>query len=237
MLRNDERKNDELRQINCIKGFIGSAPGSVLMECGRTRVICTATMEEKVPPFLVGTGKGWLTAEYAMLPASTGARKQRDGARPDGRSVEIQRLIGRSLRTIVDLSTFGERTIRVDCDVIEADGGTRTASINGAFIALALLIDDLLGQGTIKTSPIIDQVAAISVGIVDEVPMLDLCYTEDSSAQVDMNLVMTGEGKIIEIQGTGEKRAFDMSEMQKLIDLAQAGIKNIFEKQNKILIK
>ena len=229
------RKENEIRPIRMIPNFIPSADGSVLIECGNTRVICTAMVEERVPPFVLGTGRGWVTAEYAMLPGSTQTRKQRERGKADGRSTEIQRLIGRSLRSVVDLSRLGERTVYLDCDVIQADGGTRTASITGAFVALSLAVDKMLSDGTLECSPIRDHVAAVSCGIVDQQPMLDLCYAEDSTAQVDMNFVMTGAGDFVEIQGTGEERPFKKEELDKLMGLAAGGIQELIAIQKRAL--
>ncbi len=235
MDRMDGRKPDENRVCNIIPGFVGTADGSCMIETGKTRVICTASIEEEVPPFLRGKGQGWVTAEYAMLPASTGRRKARDGIKKDGRSVEIQRLIGRSLRQAVDLKALGERSITLDCDVLEADGGTRTASITGAFVALTLAVDKLISQGKLTRSPIIRQVAAVSVGVVKDTPCLDLCYLEDSGAQVDMNLVMNDLGDFIELQGTGEGRAFSRSEMEALVALGESGIRILMQAQREAL--
>ncbi len=235
MTRPDGRAPDALRPLTLEPGFVRTATGSCLITCGGTRVICTVSAEERVPPFLKGKGTGWITAEYAMLPASTGERKQREFMKRDGRSVEIQRLIGRSLRQAVDLSRLGERTLTIDCDVLEADGGTRTASITGAFVALVKTIEALLAQGKLKESPIIRQVAAVSCGMVDDTPCLDLCYLEDSAAQVDMNLVLNDAGGCIEIQGTGEKRACTMEELQALIALGQAGIRQLMAAQRAAL--
>ncbi len=235
MTRNDGRQPNALRPVKIEPGFVGTATGSCLIACGGTRVICTVSAEEGVPPFLKGKGSGWVTAEYAMLPASTGQRKQRDGIKKDGRSVEIQRLIGRALRQAVDLYRLGERTLTIDCDVLEADGGTRTASITGAFVALVLAIDKLMRVGKLKESPIIRQVAAVSVGIVRDTPMLDLCYVEDSAAQVDLNLVTNDLGGVIEVQGTGEKRACAMDELQSLLALAQQGIAELMRSQRAAL--
>ena len=194
MSRLDNRLPNELRPCEITVGFVGTADGSCLIRCGGTRVICTASVEEGVPPFLRGKGLGWLTAEYAMLPASTGRRKQRDGLKKDGRGVEISRLIGRALRQAVDRRFLGERTVTVDCDVLEADGGTRTASITGGFVALCCAVDKLIKAGKLKESPIIHQIAAVSAGIVEDIPCLDLCYLEDSAAQTDMNFVMDETG-------------------------------------------
>lgn len=233
--RSDGRALDALRPVTMEPGFVRTATGSCLITCGGTRVICTVSCEENVPSFLKGKGSGWITAEYAMLPASTGQRKKREYMKKDGRSVEIQRLIGRSLRQAVNLSLLGERTLTIDCDVLEADGGTRTASITGAFVALVQTIDALVAQGKLKESPIVRQIAAVSCGIVGDAPCLDLCYTEDSAAQVDMNLVLNDEGGCIEIQGTGEKRACSMQEMQALIALAQGGIQQLMHIQREAL--
>ena len=229
------RGSEELRNVSLELGFTKMAAGSVLIRCGRTAVLCTASVEENVPPFLRGKGKGWLTAEYAMLPGSTPQRKQRDGVKKDGRSVEIQRLIGRSLRASCDLTRLGERTIYIDCDVLQADGGTRTASITGAFTALCLAVEKLLAEGKIQDSPIIKQVAAVSVGVVDDVPTLDLEYIQDSRAQVDMNIVMTrdinGEMEFVEVQGTGEGRSFSRKELDQLLALGEKGVTQLMNKQ------
>ena len=227
-----------LRSVTIIPDFTDAAAGSVLISCGRTRVICTASVTNEVPPFRRGKG-GWLTAEYAMLPGSTSTRKARDGVKKDGRGVEIQRLIGRSLRAACDLSVLGERTIYIDCDVIQADGGTRTASITGAFVALCLAVDRLIKKGEIVDSPIINQVAAVSVGVVDDECVLDLEYAQDSRAQVDMNVVMTlnakGEKGFVEVQGTGEGRAYTRAELDTLLGLAEDGIAALMEKQREAL--
>ena len=204
-MRIDGRQQDEARPVSIIPDFMKTADGSCLIATGNTRVICTASVEEGVPAFLKGKGQGWITAEYAMLPASTGTRKKRDGVKKDGRSVEIQRLIGRSIRQAVDMSRLGERTITLDCDVLEADGGTRTASITGAMVALTCAIDKLVRERKLMMSPIVHQVAAISCGVVNNEACLDLCYQEDSRAQVDMNLVMNGRGEFIELQGTAAR--------------------------------
>ncbi len=229
------RKSDEMRKIKITPDFTEMAAGSVLIECGRTRVLCTASVVENVPPFKRGSGQGWLTAEYAMLPGSTPTRKERDGLKKDGRGVEIQRLIGRSLRACVDLTRLGERTIYIDCDVLQADGGTRTASITGAFCALTIAVDKLIKKGLIVDSPIIKQLAAVSVGIIDNVPTLDLEYAQDSRAQVDMNVIMTkdlkGNMEYVEVQGTGEGRTFSKSEMDKLLLLAKKGITKLMKAQ------
>ena len=230
-MRKDGRQENELRPITMIRDFTDTKGGSVLISWGNTRVLCTALLEEDTMPFLKGTGKGWLTAEYAMLPSSTGNRKKRDYLKQDGRSTEIQRLIGRSLRAGVDLDKLGERVIYVDCDVLQADGGTRTASITGAYVAVALGVQKWLKEGRLEQDPMLHRIAAVSVGIVNDTPMLDLCYGEDSAAQVDMNLVMNEAGEFIEVQGTGEGRAFSRSELEELLSLAGGGIRTLMEKQ------
>ena len=235
MARSDHREPNELRPCSILVDFVGTADGSCLISTGGTRVICTASVEEMVPPFLKGRGQGWLTAEYAMLPASTGRRKARDGVKKDGRSVEISRLIGRALRQAVDRRFLGERTITIDCDVLEADGGTRTASITGGFVALTCAIDKLIRQGKLAESPIVHQVAAVSAGIVEDVPCLDLCYTEDSTAQTDMNFVMDETGAFIELQGTGEGRAFTRAELTQILALGEKGIRELQQKQREAL--
>lgn len=235
MQRIDQRKPNQPRPCTILPHFVETADGSCLISTGKTRVICTASVEEGVPPFLRNTGRGWVTAEYAMLPASTGRRKQRDGIKKDGRSVEIQRLIGRSLRQAVDMAKLGERTITLDCDVLQADGGTRTASITGAYVALVLAVHKLMQNGILSENPIIGQVAAISAGIVDDTPMLDLCYTEDSSAQTDMNLVMNQRGEFIELQGTGEGRSFTHLELSALLDMGRAGVRSLMRVQREAL--
>ena len=235
----NERMPEEKRPVRIIPDYTEMAAGSVLIECGRTRVICTASVQEGVPPFLKGRGQGWLTAEYAMLPGSTPDRKARDGVKKDGRSVEIQRLIGRSLRAACDLGLLGERTIYIDCDVIQADGGTRTASITGGFVALCLAVDKLLKAGKIVDSPIIRQVAAISVGVIDGTCTLDLDYAQDSRAEVDMNVVMTkdrrGETGFVEVQGTGERKCYSRGELNRLIDLAEKGVLELMDAQRAAL--
>ena len=235
MARIDQRKNNQTRPCTIVPNFMETADGSCLISTGKTRVICTASVEEGVPPFLRNTGRGWVTAEYAMLPASTGRRKQRDGIKKDGRSVEIQRLIGRSLRQAIDMGKLGERTITLDCDVLTADGGTRTASITGAYVALVLAVNKLMQNGLIEENPIIGQVAAVSAGIVDDQPMLDLCYVEDSNAQTDMNLVMNQRGEFIELQGTGEGRAFTNIELNSILDMGRAGVRSLMRAQRKAL--
>lgn len=234
MYKRKTRGNNELRDIRITPGFIGSADGSVLIEWGRTRVICTAVLDPNPPSFKIGTGSGWVTAEYAMLPASTGRRKRRETLRPDGRSTEIRRLIGRSLRGAVDYKAIGERTIWLDCDVIEADGGTRTASITGAWLALALAAKKWTKEGVMDKNPVIKQVAAVSVGLVDDTVLLDLEYIEDSRAQVDMNIIMS-HGEYIEVQGTGEGRAYSRDELNALLDMANEGITVLCKLQNEVL--
>jgi ribonuclease PH len=231
------RRADELRAVRITRHFTKHAEGSVLIEAGQTRVLCTASVEEGVPLFLKGKGQGWLTAEYGMLPRATNTRTRREAAegRQSGRTQEIQRLIGRSLRAVVDLAALGERTIRVDCDVLQADGGTRCASITGACVALALAVKKLLIDGKIKRNPILSEVAAVSVGIVGGVPILDLCYAEDSTAEVDMNVVCTGSGKFIELQGTAEREPFNRDEMNAMLDLAEKGINQLFTIQRSAL--
>jgi ribonuclease PH len=232
-MRNDGREYARLREIKITRGFINSPEGSVLFEMGDTKVICTATVEEGVPNFLKNTGQGWVTAEYAMIPAATETRTSR--GRTSGRTHEIQRLIGRSLRVITDLKGFGERTVRIDCDVIQADGGTRTASITGSFIALFDAFSSLKEKGTIVHVPIKDLVAATSVGIVGGDIMLDLTYLEDSMADVDMNVVMTGGGLVVEIQGTAEEIPFSRDQMGQMIDMAEKGIGELLAKQKEVL--
>jgi ribonuclease PH len=226
-----------MRQLKITTDFISQAEGSVLIELGKTRVICTATVEDGVPSFLKGTGKGWVTSEYGMLPRATEERTPREATRgkQSGRTLEIQRLIGRSLRAVTDQEALGERTVWIDCDVIEADGGTRTASITGAFMALALAMERLVAAGILRQSPLIDTVAATSVGIVDDVALLDLSYEEDARAEVDMNVVMTGSGEFVEIQATAEGRSFTGGEMQDLLALAAAGIRRVAAEQRAVL--
>ena len=236
-MRSDGREVAQIRSVKLTPGFISQAEGSVLIEMNKTRVICTATVDDGVPSFLKGTGKGWVTSEYGMLPRATEERTPREAARgkQTGRTLEIQRLIGRSLRAVTDQEALGDRTVWVDCDVIEADGGTRTASITGAFVALALAMERLVAAGYLKSSPLIDTVAATSVGIVDDRALLDLCYEEDARAEVDMNVVMTGGGDFVEIQATAEGRPFTGSEMQDLLALAAAGIRILGEAQRSVL--
>lgn len=237
MKRTDGRLPGQLRKIKVTKDYTMHAEGSCLIEFGETRVICTASVEENVPPFLRNKGTGWVTAEYGMLPRSCTTRIRRDKAAGSGRTQEIQRLIGRSLRGIIDLDELGERTIKIDCDVIQADGGTRTASITGGFIALTLALKKIKKQGLIKKIPLTDFVAAVSVGIYKGGLLLDLDYIEDSSAEMDMNVVMVGKGKFVEVQGTAEGKPFSKTEMDKLLDLAKKGIKELVEIQEKIVGK
>jgi ribonuclease PH len=226
-----------MRPVGIETGYLKTAEGSALITVGNTRVLCAASIEDGVPQFLRGTGKGWVTAEYAMLPRATLKRTPREVSkgRPSGRTHEIQRLIGRSLRAVVDLDVLGERSVLVDCDVIQADGGTRTASITGAYVALAMAIDQLSKFGALKKSPILDSVAATSVGIVAGEPMLDLDYEEDSRADVDMNVVMTGSGKFIELQATAEHRPFDDAQLAGLIDLARQGVRELIDIQKRVV--
>ena len=235
MIRADGRKPEEKRPVSIETDFVRTAYGSCLIATGNTRVICTASVEDAVPPFLKGKGQGWVTAEYAMLPASTAERKKRDGIKKDGRSVEIQRLIGRSLRQAVNLKALGERTVTLDCDVLEADGGTRTASITGAMVALTCAVDRMIREKKLLVSPIIHQVAAVSAGIVGDTPCLDLCYSEDSGAQVDMNFVMNENGEFIELQGTGEGRAFSTGELSTLMAYGTKGISELMQAQRDAL--
>ncbi|MCS7045896.1 MAG: ribonuclease PH [Gemmataceae bacterium] len=236
MPRPHGRKPHELRPLTFKRRFTRSAPGSVLVKMGRTTVLCTCCIEETVPPFLEGQGQGWLSAEYGMLPGSTATRKARDkGGKVDGRSVEIQRLIGRSLRAVVDLAKLGERTLWLDCDVLEADGGTRTAAINGAFVALVDALATLKSIVGPARQVVKDSVAAVSVGLVDDVELLDLEYEEDRDADVDLNLVMTGSGRFIEVQGTGEEATFSREQLDRLLALGQSGIAAITKKQRAAL--
>ncbi len=234
-MRIDGRKADQLRPIKITKNYLKSAEGSVLIEMGDTRVICTATVQDSVPPFLEGKGVGWVTAEYAMLPRSSGQRIGRERKGVGGRTHEIQRLIGRSLRSVVDMKALGELSVLIDCDVIEADGGTRTAAITGAYIALVNALRLIKKQGMIETMPVKDYLAAVSVGVVGGKPALDLCYEEDSKAEVDMNLVMTGDGRIVEIQGTAEGEPFSRVDLTKLLALGEKGIKALIKKQKEVL--
>ena len=236
-MRIDGRKNDQSRSVKITRHYTKYAEGSVFIEVGDTKVLCNVSVEEKVPPFLKGTGEGWITAEYSMLPRATDNRKNRDISRlkMDGRSMEIQRLIGRALRSVVDLKALGERTLWVDCDVIQADGGTRTTSITGAFIALVDAVNKIHKAKPFKVYPIRSFVAATSVGIVAEEKLLDLCYQEDSKAKVDMNIVMTDDYNIVEVQGTGEESPFSRSELSELLDLGEKGIKNMIQIQKDAL--
>ncbi|MCY7893452.1 ribonuclease PH [Bacillus vallismortis] len=237
-MRHDGRQHDELRPITFDVDFISHPEGSVLITAGNTKVICNASVEDRVPPFLRGGGKGWITAEYSMLPRATNQRTIRESSKGkvSGRTMEIQRLIGRALRAVVDLEKLGERTIWIDCDVIQADGGTRTASITGAFLAMAIAIGKLLKAGTIKANPITDFLAAISVGIDKEQGiLLDLNYEEDSSAEVDMNVIMTGSGRFVELQGTGEEATFSRDDLNGLLGLAEKGIQELIDKQKEVL--
>jgi ribonuclease PH len=223
-MRPDKRQNNEIRKAEITPNFTKNAAGSALITMGETKVICTASVEEKVPSFLRGQGQGWLTAEYGMLPGAANVRVARDRYKVGGRTMEIQRLIGRALRAAIDLKTLGEITLTLDCDVIQADGGTRTASITGAFVALRLAVNKLLAEGKILTDPIIDSVAAVSAGIVDGEPRLDLMYLEDSAAEVDLNVIMTGSGQLVEVQGTGEHGTFTRGQLEQLLDLGAQGI-------------
>ncbi|OZM57895.1 ribonuclease PH [Lottiidibacillus patelloidae] len=237
-MRADNRKNDELRPIHIETEYIKHPEGSVLISVGETKVICNATVEERVPPFMRGQGKGWITAEYAMLPRATEQRNIRESSKGkvSGRTMEIQRLIGRALRSVIDLEQLGERTIWIDCDVIQADGGTRTASITGAFVALVLALRKIVEQKKIQKLPIKDFLAATSVGIdKNEGVILDLNYIEDSSAEVDMNVVMTGSGQFIELQGTGEEATFSREQLNELLDIAEIGIEQLIAKQKEVL--
>jgi ribonuclease PH len=228
-MRIDGRAADELRPLNIQTGFVKSATGSALIEAGGTRVICTASVDEEVPRWMKGQGRGWVTAEYGMLPASTGERKKRDVSRgrPDGRTVEIQRLIGRSLRGVIDFEALGERTVWIDCDVLEADGGTRCAAITGGYVALELALARLVSEGKLGALPLNGTVAAVSCGVVDGEPLLDLNYPEDSNAEVDMNVVMTGEGGLVEVQATGERTPLSRASLDALLALAATGIEQL----------
>jgi len=235
--RSDNRALDQMRQVNIVPNYISTAEGSCLIEIGNTRVVCTATIEDTVPQFLRNSGKGWVTAEYGMLPRATLTRTPREvtKGRPSGRTHEIQRLIGRSLRAVTDMAKLGERTLFIDCDVIQADGGTRTASITGAFVALGLAITAMMESRSLLVSPLVDSVAAISVGIVDGAAMLDLCYEEDSRADVDMNMVITRSGKIVEVQATAEHTPFDDQQLAAMMTLARKGIELLVARQRALL--
>ncbi len=237
MSRADGRVADELRPVEIELDFIPSASGSALFRIGSTRLICTAMVEESVPPWMRGRGTGWVTSEYGMLPGSTSERKSRDASRGrvDGRTVEIQRLVGRSLRSVVDFKALGERTAWIDCDVIQADGGTRCAAICGGYVALHLALSRLVGRGMLERVPLRDSVAAVSVGIVDAEPLLDLPYAEDSRAEVDMNVVMTGSGELIEVQATAERTPFGRASLDRLLELAAGGIETIGREQGRVL--
>jgi ribonuclease PH len=232
-MRPDGRRNDQLRQVKITRDFVKTAEGSVLIEMGDTRVICSATIEDKVPPFLKDQKRGWVTAEYGMLPRSTQTRMMRESVtgKVGGRTHEIQRLIGRALRSVTDLEALGERTVWIDCDVIQADGGTRTASITGAFICLADALSYAVKSGIIARMPLTGHLAAVSVGIVNGEPRLDLCYAEDSIAEVDMNVVMTGDGQFVEVQGTAEKSPFSKNHLEALLGLAKDGIRQLVSLQ------
>jgi ribonuclease PH len=236
-MRTDKRRADQMRPVEIQTGYLKTAEGSALITVGNTRVLCAASIEDSVPQFLRGTGKGWVTAEYAMLPRATLKRTPREVSKgkPSGRTHEIQRLIGRSLRAVVDLELLGERSVLMDCDVIQADGGTRTASITGAYVALAMAIGQLVKFGAIKKNPLVESVAATSVGIVGGEPMIDLDYEEDSRADVDMNLVMTGSGKFVEVQATAEHHPFDDAQLSRLIELARAGIGELMQIQERVI--
>jgi ribonuclease PH len=235
--RSYDRAPDQLRPVTIEPGFVRTAAGSALISMGETRVICTASVQESVPRWLLGSGRGWVTSEYGMLPASTGDRKQRDvtKGRPDGRTVEIQRLIGRSLRGVIDWGALGERTIYVDCDVLQADGGTRCASITGGFVALRLACNALIAKGSLDHSPLTGTLAAVSCGIVDGVPLLDLDYSEDSTAEVDANVVMTGEGGLVEVQATAERTPLSRAHLDELLALAGVGIERLRAAQEEAL--
>ena len=235
--RTDGRAPDELRPVRITPGYLPYAEGSVLIEMGNTRVVCAASLDDRVPPFLRNSGQGWLTAEYAMLPRATQTRTAREIGRggPSGRTHEIQRLIGRSLRAVADLKALGERTITIDCDVLQADGGTRTAAITGSYVAFALASHHLVKNGRITRSLMTDHVAAVSVGIVDNVPLLDLKYDEDSRAEVDMNVVCTGDGRFIELQGTAEREPFSRAQMDELVALGSRGIETLVSIQKDVI--
>ncbi len=237
--RKDGRQPSDLRPVRMTTGYTKYAEGSVLVEMGETRVLCTASVEDKVPPFLKGKGVGWITAEYAMLPRATESRTQREIGRggPSGRTHEIQRLIGRSLRSVVDMAALGERSVTIDCDVIQADGGTRTAAITGGFVALALALNRSVEAGKITRAPLRDYVAAVSVGVVGERVLLDLDYSEDSAAEVDMNVVLTGDGRFVEIQGTAETEPFDREVMNRMIEVATLGVDRLVAIQREVIVQ
>ncbi|HLK17549.1 MAG TPA: ribonuclease PH [Bryobacteraceae bacterium] len=236
-MRIDNRRPDQMRPIRISTDYLVTAEGSALIEVGNTRVLCAASVEESVPQFLRGSGRGWVTAEYSMLPRSTGTRTPREvtKGRQSGRTHEIQRLIGRSLRSVVNMAALGDRSVIVDCDVLQADGGTRTASITGAYVALVLALKKLVQFGALKSLPVTDHVAATSVGVVGGVPVLDLCYDEDSNAEVDMNIVMTGAGRFVELQATAERTAFDDAQLAELVAIGRAGIQQLFAIQKQAL--
>jgi|SRR5579872_568690 len=236
-MRTDNRRPDQMRPVTIETGYLKTAEGSALISVGNTRVLCAASIEETVPPFLRNSGKGWVTAEYSMLPRATLKRTPRElsKGRPSGRTHEIQRLIGRSLRAIVNMDVLGERSVLIDCDVLQADGGTRTASITGAYVALAMALDQVVKFGTLKKSPLLDSIAATSVGIVGGEPLLDLDYEEDSRADVDMNIVMTGSGKFVEVQATAEHRPFDDALLARLIELGRGGIRDLGDFQKRAI--
>jgi len=238
-MRIDNRKPDELRAVKLQTGYLATAEGSAFIELGNTRVLCAASLEESVPQWLRGSGRGWVTAEYAMLPRATATRTPREvqRGRQSGRTLEIQRLIGRSLRNVVNLEALGERTIIIDCDVIQADGGTRTAAITGAYVALALAIRQLVEYGVVAENPLTGAVAAVSVGILEGEPVLDLCYEEDAQAEVDMNIVMTDQDRFVEVQATGEKAAFTDEQLARMLELGRGGIKKLLEIQREALEK
>ena len=234
-MRIDNRRPEQMRPVRITTDYLMTAEGSALIEVGNTRVLCAASIEETVPQFLRGSGRGWVTAEYSMLPRATSSRTPREVTRghPSGRTHEIQRLIGRSLRSVVDMSALGDRTVIVDCDVLQADGGTRTASITGAYVALVLALKKLVDFKTLKALPVLERVAATSVGILSGEPVLDLCYDEDSRAEVDMNVVMTGSGRFVELQATAEKTSFDDAQLARLLAMARQGITELFDIQKK----
>lgn len=237
MLRNDGRRPEDLRPVEMLVNVNKYAEGSVLITCGDTKVLCTATIEERVPPFMKGQGRGWITAEYSMLPRATQSRNQREAARGKlgGRTMEIQRLIGRALRSVVDLKLLGERSVILDCDVLQADGGTRTTAISGAYVAMVMAMQTLVEKQQLKTLPVSNLLASVSVGVVDQRCLLDLNYIEDSKAKVDMNVVMTGTGEFVEIQGTGETAPFTRHETDQLLSLAEGGIRTLIDKQREVL--
>ncbi len=235
-MRHDQRENKEIRETTIQTNFLHHNQASILIKMGNTTVLCAASVSDTIPPFLLGKNQGWVTAEYSMLPSSTRVRNSRERTKISGRTQEIQRLIGRSLRAVIDLEKLGERTITIDCDVLEADGGTRTASITGGFVALALLIKELLSSGEIEHNPIIAKCSAISVGLVNDEVLLDLCYEEDYAAAVDMNIVMNDNFEFIEIQGTAEGKTFSQEKLNQMIELAKIGIRRLSQLQNDVLI-